>query len=280
MPSVMNRRSGGLTLLPLLICLLLLPCCSVLEDRTDCPCRLRVEVRKRCRLTPEREIRLRLRSEVSSTVSLEETHTLSELQDFQFEMRVPKGTVRADGFVGLSRSLRKDGCLMIPEGMDADSLYWVSGTTEARGETAVLPLRIRKEFAGITLRFLYAEEGPYPFCTTIRSTTAGLRLSDGTPVAGRFRCTPTETAPGCFQAALPRQIDADDLILEIRRKDDAPDDPPRSEIPIGRLIRSSGAFSWEDEDLKDLLFEFDYANAQLTLEVLDWEKGQSITCII
>ena len=137
MPPVKTGRSGGI-LLPLLLTLILPSSCSVLEDREDCPCRLRVEVRKRCRLTPEREVRLRLRSEISDT-RREESHTLSELQDYSIEMRVPKGTVRADGFVGLSHCRREDDVLTIPYGSDADSLYWASGAVEARGETAILP---------------------------------------------------------------------------------------------------------------------------------------------
>ena len=278
MPPVMTCRSGG-RLLPLLLSIALVGSCSVLEDREDCPCRLRVEVRKRCRLTPDREIRLCLRSG-AGTASMETTRTLSELQDYQFEMQVPKGVLRADGFVGLGHGIRSEDCLMIPEGRDADSLFWVSGTAEARGETAVLPLRIRKEFAGITLRFLTEEEGPFPFYPAIRSTTAGFRLTDGTPVPGPFLCYPEETGAGCFQAVVPRQASPEDLYLEIRRKGDPPAGDPLSEIPIGRLIEGSGAFSWEDEDLKDLLFEFDYAHASLTLRVDDWELGQSITCII
>ncbi|MDT3366046.1 MAG: hypothetical protein LIQ26_02020 [Bacteroidota bacterium] len=278
MPPVKTGRSGGI-LLPLLLTLILPSSCSVLEDREDCPCRLRVEVRKRCRLTPEREVRLRLRSEISDT-RREESHTLSELQDYSIEMRVPKGTVRADGFVGLSHCRREDDVLTIPYGSDADSLYWASGAVEARGETAILPIRIRKEHVLFRLSFLHDGDGPYPFRPVIRSTTAGFRLTDGTPVEGPFRCFPRETADGCFFAVLPRQSHPDDLILEIRRQEDDPDGPPLTEIPLGRLISSSGAFSWEDEDLKDLLIQFDYANAAVTLQVSDWELGEVITCII
>ena len=274
----MTCRSGG-TLLPLLFFLLLATSCSVLEDREDCPCRLRVEVRKRCRLTPDREVRICLRSEVSD-VRVEESHTLSELHGYDLELRVPKGTVRADGFVGLDHCRREEDVLMIPYGMDADSLYWVSGSVEAQEETAVLPIRIRKEHVRFSLRFLHDGDDAYPFYPVIRSSTAGFRLTDGTPVAGPFRFAPQETSSGCFDALLPRQIEPDDLFLEIRRKEAAPESAPLSEIPLGRLIGSSGAFSWEDEDLKDLLIQFDYANAGITLQVTDWVLGQEITCII
>ena len=278
MPSVMTRRSGGL-LLPLLISIALAASCSVLEDREDCPCRLRVEVRKRCRLTPEREIQIILRSDVTA-VSREESHPLGEWQDLHFEMQIPKGTVRADGYVGLKHCLREDGCLSIPYGLPADSLYWVSGTAEAIGETAVLPLRIRKEYCRLSLEFLFDEEGAFPYTAVVRSTTAGLRLEDGSPVEGPFRCIPEETASARFETLIPRQLFPEDLILEIRRKSDPPSGTPLSEIPFGRLIDGSGAFSWEDEDLKDLLFRFDYAHSELTLEVTDWELGQVFTCII
>lgn len=276
MPPVITSRSGGI-LLPLLISLAVPSSCSVLEDRDDCPCRLRVEVRKRCRLTPEREVQLCLRSDMTP-ISREETRPLAEWQDLQFEMQIPKGTIRADGYVGLQHCERVNGCLMIPYGQPTDSLYWVSGTARAVGETAVLPLRIRKEYCRLSLEFLYDEEGPYPYSTTIRSTTAGLLLTDGTPVAGPFLCTPDETSPGHFETLLPRQLTPDDLILEIRDKGATA--PPLTEIPLGRLISSSGAFSWEDEDLKDLLLRFDYAHAELTLQVMDWELGQVFTYII
>ena len=278
MPPVKTCRSGGI-LLPLLFCLMLPSSCSVLEDRENCPCRLRVEVRKRCRLAPEREVQLRLHSEVSE-VSLVESRPLAELQGYNIEMRVPKGTVRADGFVGLGHCRQEEDILTIPYGLDADSLYWVSGSVEARGETAVLPIRIRKEHVRFHLRFLYDEEGPFPFVPALRSSTAGLRLRDGTPVPGPFRCFPRETGEASFEAVLPRQLEADDLVLEIRRKDDDPGGTPLTEIPLGRLISSSGAFSWEDEDLKDLLLLFDYAHAGMTLQIMDWELGEVITCTI
>ena len=267
----------GIRLPALLGCCLLLSC-TVLEDREGCPCRLRVEVQKGCGLDPDREARLILRSDETS-LQREETLPLSRMQDLSYEVRVPKGAVEAGGYVG-RRNARRDGIrLMIPTGKAADSLYWVSGSVDAVGETAILPLRIRKEHVCLRIEFLFEEPGPYPYRIDIRSTTAGIDLSDGHPIAGTYRCRPDEPADGVFETVLPRQLHPEDLVMEIRRKSDA-EGAPLKEIPLGTLISRSAVFSWDDEDLKDLSLHFDFAHSELLLEVRDWELGEEITCII
>lgn len=240
--------------------------CSVLEDREACPCQLRFDVRKSCGLPGERSARV-IVSDTEGDLR-EHDGQLSQFRNLRYETTVTRGTVLAGGCIGESGTSSLSGYqLRYPAGSPADSLYWISGITDASGETAILPLRIRKEHVRLTISFLLPETYDFPYDIAIRSTTAGINLLDGRPLPGPFHCVPEERAPGLFATVLPRQASPDDLVLEIYEKGGL---VPQNELPLQQFIAGNEAFSWEDEDLRDLRIDIDYVNSSVSVSVYDW----------
>ena len=42
------------------------------------------------------------------------------------------------------------------------------------------------------------------------------------------------------------------------------------------LFRENPDFSWEEKNLRDVILEFDYTQAQFSVRVAEWEKGDQL----
>lgn len=268
------RHGGGRALLPLVLTCVL--SCSIWEERLLCPCLLSIRLEKDCGLSGSRELDLCLYSEAGSVLLDREGLVLSDLRGSGLpEIEVPKGQVRAGGVIGLRNGKRSaNGTrVSIPAGLPADSLFLVIGSTDATYETAVIPVRVRKDYSAIEIRFVLMEgaDAPAecPYYLYLRSYTAGVDLRDGTPLPGRFHCLPEEYAPGVFRSTLPRQRTPEDLVLEVREKEGPHE--LLDEIQLNAFLPAD--FSWQDEDLKDIRLRIDYAHARLEVSVGDWDTG-------
>ena len=276
-PRLPLLMGGGRALrLPLLLLITGLLSCSIREERQLCPCLLSLRLQKDCGLSGSRQMDLCLYSEAGGILLDQEGLMLNDLRgDGLPAIEVPKGIVRAGGVIGLRSGRRHDGGdhISIPAGLPSDSLYFVSGTTDASGETAVIPVRVRKEFAAIEISFVLTEgtdkPAECPYFLYLRSYTAGLDLRDGTPLPGRFHCLPEEYSPGHFRSILPRQRTPEDLVLEVREKEDT--HQLLDEIQLNAYLPED--FSWQDEDLKDIRLRIDYAHARLEISVGNWTVG-------
>ena len=250
--------------------------CSIWEERQECPCLLSFQLQKDCGLPGSRSLDLCLYNETGNILLKEEGLALDDLREVSRPgVEVPKGQIRAGGIIGQRTSRRgaNGEYITIPAGLPADSLYWLYGDTDASGETAVIPVRVRKEYSAIEIRFILTE-GPdapaeCPYFLYLRSYTAGLDLRDGTPLPGRFHCLPEEGEAGVFRSILPRQRTPEDLVLEVREKEGPHE--LLDEIALNAYLPEE--FSWKDEDLLDILIRIDYAHARLEVSVGDWNVG-------
>jgi len=268
-------QRGGRALLPLLLACTL--SCSIWEERQVCPCILSFRLQKDCGLSGSRSLSLSLYNETGGILLDEEGLVLNDLRDDgRPGIEVPKGQIRAGGVIGLRSGKRGSGgqYISIPAGLPADSLFWLSGRTDATGETAVIPVRVRKEYSAIEIRFILTEGteplARCPYFLYLRSYTAGLDLRDGTPLPGRFHCLPEEDQAGVFRSILPRQRTPEDLVLEVREKEGPHE--LLDEIPLNAYLPKE--FSWQDEDLKDIRMRIDYAHARVEVSVGDWGVGE------
>jgi len=254
--------------------------CSVLEDRDPCPCRLSLVWVRSGVLSalPEKTLVLSLRNTEEELISRESLPLSAFTDAGVFALTVPKEErLSVCGICGLSRSQSpQDWDIRIPEGRPADSLWLFSLQTDSRCESLTLPVRIRKEYAGLEISFAEALENPeaeFPYFLRLIGESCGLDLTTGDPIPGTFDCRMTEVSPGVFRSTLPRQRPSDALVVELWSKESgkAEADGPANRISLDELIADTRAFSWLDEDLKDLRIRIDYAQAALQITVLSWE---------
>ena len=254
--------------------------CSVLEDRDPCPCRLSLTVSgpggQQERSAP---IVLSVQEPDRSLLRREGLPLSVFDRQTPYRIEVPKRQQLAvSGVFGLSGNLAPDAReIRIPEGHAADSLWFFSERVDTQRETLDLPVRLRKEYAGIEIAFAEAidnPEGTFPYFIRLRGESSGLDLFSGAPLHGAFSCRPRELAPGVYQSTLPRQRPTDSLVLELwpRESGKAEDEGPADRISLDAFIAETRGFSWQDEDLKDLEILIDYARAQLQIIVRDWDS--------
>lgn len=268
------------TLVPVLF---LAASCSVLEDRDPCPCRLNLVLTGRVGMDGGQDRLVLSLMDADRSLLLRESPALEAFSGgTPYRMDVPKKEfISVNGVLGLNRALQDGGIIRIPEGYAADSLWVFIAETDTRRESVTLPVRLRKEYAGIEIAFAEALDHPdedFPFFLRLKGEACGLDLLDGSPVSGPFSCRPQERAHGVFQSTLPRQKADGSLTVELWSKDSgkAEDGMPEQQIPLDAYIAETRGFSWLDPDLKDLRIVIDYAQAQIRIAVLDWDHSTEI----
>lgn len=254
----------------------LLSSCSdsfVFENREDCPCWLRFELVSDGGCDHGNTVLLSIIGP-DGALWQEASVDLGTMVSKKYHLAVDRGMIRASGLINLKGEKRSGSAFIIPEGSAADSLYYFTGTADATGEDAVIPVTLHKEHSKIKVSFRNDEPGEYPYYIKFRSTSAGIDLMTGKPVDGRFLCTPGEESPAVFRSVLPRQGHSEDLVLEIWAKDsNEAESGLVDEIPLDVFISEIEDFSWSDVDLKDLYIHIDYARALIGISVQDWEEG-------
>lgn len=232
----------------------------VKEDRTPCPCWLDVFLGEK------------IIGDVAMCVWQNNENLLSE--DFSEEMFSPfvEREVRR-GFNTLTAFERKGALsfrgsrVITAEGQQCDSLYACSDIVNCTGEFAVDTIRFHKQFATLYLQVLNPLSVDYPYVLTIHGKVCGLELSTLTPIDGGFSFTPVLNDEFLGTCRLPRQKD-NSLTIEMTKADDG---SHVDTIQLGELIAASG-FDWKAVDLNDIVIKIDFAKADISVTVNEWQS--------
>jgi len=254
----------------------------ILEDRLACPSFLFFDVQKGHDVRQMEQVHIMAASYPDGTLLAADTTSLRALEDHSFSLAVQRSeAVSGYGVVGFSRSHAEGSRWTVNEGQNGDPLYHFSYQSSALDETETIAVRLQKSYSRITVRFLMFDAFPlsgglFPFTVTFRSHTSGLNMENGNPVPGSFRYSPPEERAGVFSVIVPRQADHS-LTLELWAKPGLYETEGFvDEFSLWNLLGQIEGFSWELEDLPDLLLEIDYVQSQISLTVCDWEESVTI----
>lgn len=250
-------------LLPLALCLLL-PACSVKEDRRPCPCLLSVittEAFAPGSMEPEAGWRLTVTGYTEAGKIVEERFDAECVQD-TLEYPVRKGSVLLSAHLvrGATRTVSGEE-YRIPVGEQVEPFFASSETVDASGETVRCVLHPHKQFSNVYLYDRANRVNPFEGLEIhLTGTVCGLDLRTLTPVSGPFRCagTPVETEYGrglCFR--IPRQRE-DDLMLDFL------------DIPLGKLLFENG-YDPSAEELPDFSVTIDSSLLTPGFQIASWE---------
>ncbi|MBQ9548494.1 MAG: hypothetical protein IJV01_04965 [Bacteroidales bacterium] len=246
---------------------LILCACSVKEDRSACPCWLEVELRGGAERTVE--VSVWAGSLVCSAEAL-----LQEGQARE-ELEIPRGRLRVSAFSGVHGCLRSGEALSVPEGGEMDELYADASSLDARSDLAKTALSLHKQFVRLHMGIVGSDSSASPFRIEVQGAVAGFSLSSLQPVPGAFRVSLTPVIGTYHRVVLPRQRPGDVLNLVFYGHGDGPAAAPRAVYPLGERLEQLG-FDWMAADLDDVYLDIDYAEAGITLRLLDWEKEEVI----
>ena len=255
-------------LLRLLLPVLLLPCCSVKENRSACPCALTIEFAG-----------LPVRPVVLDVVG--EGYSLTEVvhADTVLVLPVPKGELSVSAVGGALAE--GDGSVRIPPGEEAPPLYLFNAdVSTAASEQFVLPVVLHKQFCTLELLFTGPPGYGPPFEVAVKGSVSGW-LPSGDPLVLSFELGTSapfsrRLLPGSDGRAtlrLPRQGD-DSLLMHIVFSDRIV-----RTFALGSYIAASG-YDWTAPDLEDLTLRVDISLTSVTVSTDLWSRTEDIELFI
>ena len=239
----------------LLLPLLLVPSCSIKEDRTACPCSLTVELTD----LPVRPVVLRVTGE---------GYTMTEVvhADTALVLLVPKGEMAVSAVGGALAE--GDGSVRIQEGEDAPPLYLFYADVSTAAEQVVLPISLHKQYCTIELLFKGPPGYGPPFEVAVEGFYGGWE-PDGSPAPGPFSRRLLPGSDGRATLRLPRQGD-DSLLMHIVFSDQVV-----RTFALGSYIAAAG-YDWSAQDLEDLTLQVDISLTSVTISSDMWTRTEDI----
>ena len=252
----------------------LLLSCSVLEDRSGCPCRLLIHIsRPENAAVPEDSLSLLL-----SALSWQECRSLALPPADLLEVTVPKQKEKMSLLAAVSRgvpgNLSASG-FEIPLGTDCPTgLLLGACSVDTDREEASCRLDLHKQVCRLSIH-LKSGEDHFPFYVRVFSDVSGYTPS-GALLKGDFSFDlPPFDEDGYAVVGLPRQApDGGALRMEILFSDEI-----LRTFALGAIM-ARGGYDWTAPDLADADMELDYARTLLTLRTGTWSETVEIEKVL
>ena len=240
--------------------LLLLPSCSIKENRAACPCALALEFTD----LPVTPVVLGVVGEGYSYTEVIHADTVLVLPVPKEELAVSAvGGALAEG----------DGSIRIPVGEEAPPLYlFYASVTTAASEQVVLPVMLHKQYCSLELVFSGPPRYGPPFEVAVEGFYGGW-LPSGEPLAGPFSRRLLPGSDGRAVLRLPRQGD-DSLLMQIVFSDQIV-----RTFALGSYIAAAG-YDWTAIDLADLTLHVDITLTSVTISTDLWSRREEIELFI
>ncbi len=243
--------------------------CTVKEDRSACPCVLKLDFSG---------VDAGMFDALSLNLSAADGFLHREVvqsESFGEEcfVEVPRGGVRL-GVVGGEDGCRVPGSegemLLIPHGSECPRIYMSSSYIDTDSEQVEKRVEVYKNYCRLSLKFLSYES--HGFELRVDGNVCGYD-AEGSPLEGDFSFEPRVDDEGECLLNVPRQVDGSLKLLL-----DAEDGKLR-EFALGEYIIDSG-YDWEALSLRDLEVEIDYALTRVIFRVEGWEKTVNIEIVV
>lgn len=260
--------------------------CSVKEDRSSCPCILRLDVSDGERFQ-EKEFMLQIAS-VNSAV---EVRGNVSVYDFPkgYDILVSKGLKSVSALLGHAGCQLSGTRLTAGEGKCFEPVFFYNDLVPCLEETASDTVRLHKEFAGLIVEFVDFENRKFNLDLYVVSPVNGFDIQRARPLKGEMKArlisdkdkasyeawmpfSDIDTlgrSNRLFRFLVPRQNDGT-LVLEILRKSGEILDT----LPIGQMLMDVG-YNWENKDLDDAIIRIDSSKSEINIVISDWETGVS-----
>lgn len=189
------------------------------------------------------------------------------------EIDVPKSRFVVASYVDIPNCEELDGELLIPQGMQCDSIYAFCDTISTVNESERVRVKMHKQFATIFLDATNIYNRDKDFSLRVKGESKGLDLLNLKPVTGAFDyLLPKTEGVNIHSFRVPRQKD-DTLLLELISGDEIV-----NTLELGKLIAESG-YDWNMQDLEDIYLVLSGWDMKVDINISDWkEQGEgSIT---
>lgn len=271
------------------------PGCSVKENRDICPCILEVNFTDTASIVREKGIRIDLSGYSGKADGYKFADTTKSLL---WRGPVPRGdmilaAVYDEGGIDYNPESRQitfrdeENWIKIEKGKDCPRIWLNCLPVSTCCDQLTIPMTLRKSYCKLTVLIRDESDASFPFRLEVRGNICGYG-TDGSPAEGDF-IAPLELKgdESMYHSdsriignnyiggsvCLPRQKN-DDLMLDIISERES-----KRTFAIGNYIADSG-YSWDKEDLEDIILEIDFARTGITFSIGAWKHTESFEVVI
>lgn len=238
----------------------------VLEERTDCPCYLTLNLDSAIRDGAYTEAVMTL-SPCADGSTCRELIDMSAYEGAGYEKKVMRDKVSVSVVCGFKSSVFDEDSFHIPENTQADPIMAYAENLFCDEETETADVILHKQYCRITFVHDSAWAGEdFPCRLRVHAECNGMMLDNLAPVRGDYVADATAGSDGRLSLTLPRQM-RNDMGLDIVDLDGE----VVYSIDLGKAF-SSASYDWGKEDLDDVRIKIDYSNAEVEIEIIQWEK--------
>lgn len=230
--------------------------CTVLEDRTECPCHMVLDFSATdTTLISSVQIRIsddfgvRYRDSLSAKMFMPE-----------YAISVSRSEKYVNIYSGRDLLIEDEGGITVPPGCECPSVYMHSAIVDASFEELHHAVQMHKNHCVMNIIMENESSAEYELC--VRGNICGYGR-DGSPAEGEFRFVPQVYGNGQYKVVLPRQKDTS-LMLEI---DDGTE--VLKKFALGEFI-AAGGYDWTTPDLEDITVYIDWTVTSISLTIRGW----------
>lgn len=245
---------------------LIFACCTIKEDRADCPCRLFLDMSEVDKDVVEY-------AAVSLTGS--DGFVFNDMIDNEFFSKgyfvdVPRGSLEAWVSYGAGEfGVGPEGIVVQP-GEEFPEIYMYHSHIDASGDSVRDKVVMNKNYCNITVCIYAGDE--FPFRLVMRGNVNGY-CADGSLSEGDFSYEMELGDDGSGDVSVPRQSD-DSLRLEVSDETGV-----LRVFALGEYIAASG-YDWKARNLRDLTVSLDYSLTCVTVILEGWDNEYHYSVII
>lgn len=254
------RQMKSYVLLSAICSLLAVVGCSVKENRSECPCRLNLDLSNVC-MEPSDSLLLMIDSQTEYTYS---SILGKDSLRGDYVVDVPRISLRLMAWCGGEGMVSRDG-LIIPIGRSCPKIYNYVADIDADAESVHDTLVMRKNHCVVDIDFKYGSGDDLTL--TVLGNVCGYDVV-GTPLMGEFLATAIsleDDKDALRQIVLPRQRGG-----ELTLKVDGTEGLIKS-FPLSDYIAATG-YDWTSPDLNDILLTIDVVHTTVSLSVSGWDE--------
>lgn len=246
--------------------LVVFTCCTIKEDRADCPCRLFLDMSE----TDNGAVEYAAVYLTGSDGFVFNDMIESKLFSKGYFVDVPKGTLEAWVSYGAGElGVGPEGIIVEP-GEEFPEIYMHHSHIDASGDSVREKVVMNKSYCNITV-CIYAGDD-FPFRLVMKGNVNGYR-ADGTLSEGDFSYGMELREDGSCDVSVPRQSD-DSLRLEVSDETGV-----LRVFALGEYIAASG-YDWKARDLRDLTVSLDYSLTNVTVIMEGWGNEYHYSVVI
>ncbi len=248
--------------------------CSIKEERSECPCRLTIDLSDASEVFGPASVYIWERTKLLCSETIPITG-----RSASFVKDVTKCRLEVSAIQGLTDSRIVGRNVIIPYGHDADRLMVYGNEILCDKEQIIEKATLVKNWTTLTIEYSNQEGKEYPYDFIVTGDIQGFDIYSTTPVAGKFQCKAKKLSTWHTGTSvdLPRQFaNGEGLELTLLSKKTGKEE---IKYNLSDIINQTG-FRWDSTNLNDIRIYINYAGLMAGIKITDWENGADISVII